>query len=89
MKKHIQKLLWWLMLPKRTAYLEGVLLAERAYREGWLFGVLQDSEADCAEGYGTSFDNGINDYAALLNSYRGYVIRGVPTDPCSEVGVLP
>lgn len=86
MKKHIQKFLWWLMLPSRTSYLEGVLAAERASRDGSLFEMLRYSHVDVAYGYGTPFDTGVNDYVALLSSYRGCVIREVPTNPCSEVG---
>ena len=34
MKALIQKFLWWLLLPRRTAYLRGLCAAQEAWRVG-------------------------------------------------------
>ena len=53
--------------PSRTAYLEGVLLAERATRDGSIREVLRDLEADCCP---TAFDKGVLDYVEFTNALQ-------------------
>lgn len=76
MKSLIQKFLWWLLLPRRTAYLRGLSAAQEAWNNGpEAVGVLWHHTQDPF--LLGDFDRGCQDGLAHLMRTQSELVKGV------------